>query len=77
MEELSYQDFVRAHDLAPLNDIKTALRVSALGQTRFYELVDRGIFTLVPSGSRRFVTAKNLHAYYLNLVAAAQSGRAA
>lgn len=73
MDEPSYQDFVRAHDLAPLVDIKTACRLAAVKQTRFYELVEQGKFVLVPNGRRRFVTAKNLHDYYLTLVAAARS----
>lgn len=78
MEELSYEDFVRAHGLSPLNDIKTACRVANVGHSRFYDLVKDGVFVLIPNGSRRNVTAKNLHQYYLTLVSAAQrAGRAA
>jgi hypothetical protein len=77
LEELSYDDFVRAHGLSPLNDIKTACRVANVGLTRFYELVADGVFVLIPNGSRRNVTAQNLHQYYLTLVAAARAGRAA
>lgn len=71
--DLSYEDFVKAHGLAPLNDIKTACRVANVGLTRFYELVSDGVFLLVPNGSRRNVTAKNLHHYYKSLIAAACS----
>lgn len=70
--EPSYEEFVQAHNLPPLVDIKTACRVAAVRQTRFYEEVDRGKFVLVPNGRRRFVTAKNLHEYYLALVSAAR-----
>jgi hypothetical protein len=61
---------VRAHELAPLVDIKTACRVANLGHSRFYELVKQGAFVLIPNGSRRNVTAQNLHQYYLALIAA-------
>lgn len=71
--DLSYEDFVSAHGLAPLNDIKTACRVANVGLTRFYELVNEGVFVLVPNGSRRNITAKNLHQYYKTLIAAACS----
>lgn len=77
MEELSYDDFVRAHNLAPLVDIKTACKVANVGHSRFYELVKDGIFVLIPNGSRRNVTALNLHQHYLTLVTAAQTSRAA
>ncbi|MCK1493273.1 hypothetical protein IVB14_23280 [Bradyrhizobium sp. 180] len=75
--DLSYEDFVKAHGLAPLNDIKTACRVANVGLTRFYELVDAGVFVLVPNGSRRNVTAKNLHKHYQKLIAAVQREPAA
>ncbi len=77
MEDLSYDDFVRAHNLAPLVDIKTACRVASVGHTRFYELVKEGVFVLIPNGSRRNVTAQNLHRYYLSLIAGALPNRAA
>jgi len=75
--DLSYEDFVKAHSLAPLNDVKTACRVANVGMTRFYELVAEGVFVLVPNGRRRHVTAKNLHQYYKALVSAACRDRAA
>jgi hypothetical protein len=65
---LSYDDFVRAHNLAPLVDIKTACRVANVGHSRFYELVKDGAFILIPNGARRNVTAQNLHQYYLALI---------
>ncbi|MDP2359010.1 MAG: hypothetical protein Q8M31_23535 [Beijerinckiaceae bacterium] len=78
MEEPCYEDFCKAHNLAPLNDIKTACRVANVRPTRFYDLVKEGVFVLIPNGSRRNVTAKNLHQYYLALVSAAQqAGRVA
>jgi hypothetical protein len=77
VEELSYDDFVRAHDLAPLVDIKTACRVANVGHSRFYDLVKEGAFVLIPNGSRRNVTARNLHQYYLSLIAAALPNKAA
>jgi hypothetical protein len=70
---LSYEEFVRAHELAPLVGIKTACRVANLGHSRFYELVKAGVFVLIPNGSRRNVTAQNLHQYYLTLVSAART----
>ncbi len=72
MDYLSYDDFVRAHNLAPLVDIKTACRVANVGHSRFYELVKGGAFVLIPNGSRRNISAKNLHQHYLGLIAAAQ-----
>jgi hypothetical protein len=71
--DLSYEDFVKAHGLAPLNDIKTACRVANVGMTRFYELVAEGVFVLIPNGSRRNVAAKNLHEYYRSLIAVARA----
>jgi hypothetical protein len=71
--DMSYEDFVKAHSLAPLNDIKTACRVANVGMTRFYELVAEGVFVLVPNGSRRNVAAKNLHEYYRTLIAVVRS----
>jgi hypothetical protein len=77
VEELSYEDFVRAHGLSPLNDIKTACRAANVGHSRFYDLVKEGVFVLIPNGSRRNVTAQNLHRYYLALVRAASAVQAA
>jgi hypothetical protein len=73
VDHLSYDDFVRAHRLAPLVDIKTACRVANVGHSRFYDLVKDGVFVLVPNGSRRNVTAQNLHRHYLTLIAGAHS----
>jgi len=75
--EISYEEFVRAHNLAPLVDIKTACRIANIGHSRFYELVAQRTFCLIPNGSRRNVTAKNLYEYYCSLVAAAQPTEAA
>jgi hypothetical protein len=77
LQELSYDDFVRAHALGPLVDIKTACKVANVGHSRFYDLVKEGVFVLIPNGSRRNVTAKNLHQYYRALVAAALPSQAA
>jgi hypothetical protein len=77
-DEMSYEEYVRAHQLAPLVPIKQACKVANIGHTRFYELVEAGVFTLIPNGSRRNVTAKQLHEHYQSLVAkASQGGRAA
>ncbi len=75
--DLSFEVFVKAHGLAPLNDIKTACRVANVGLTRFYELVAAGDFILVPNGGRRNVTAANLYKHYRKLIASARSDRAA
>jgi hypothetical protein len=72
LDQLSYEDFVRAHNLAPLVDIKTACRVVNVGHSRFYELVKDGAFVLIANGSRRNVTAKDLHQHYLGLIDAAR-----
>jgi hypothetical protein len=71
VDHLCYEDFVRAHSLAPLVDIKTACRVANVGHSRFYELVKDGAFVLIPNGRRRNVTAQNLYNHYLALLAAA------
>jgi hypothetical protein len=73
LDELSYADFVRAHGLGPLVDIKTALHVTNLGHTRFYEQVKKGVFVLIPNGSRRNVTALNLYQHHCAIVAAARA----
>lgn len=70
-EDLSYEEFVRAHELTPLVPIKRACEIVSVGHTKFYEMVEQGIFTLIPNGSRRNVTAKQLHKHYLTLVAKA------
>jgi hypothetical protein len=69
---LSYEDFVRAHSLAPLVDVKTACRIANVGHSRFYELVKDGVFVLIPNGARRNVSALNLHQYYSSLIVAAR-----
>jgi hypothetical protein len=74
---LSYDDFVRAHNLAPLVDIKIACRVANVGHSRFYELVKDGVFVLIPNGARRNVSAQNLHQHYLALIEGAQSPKKA
>jgi hypothetical protein len=73
LSNLSYEDFVRAHSLTPLVDIKTACRVVNMGHSRFYKLVKDGAFVLVPNGRRRNVTAENLYHHYLTLVTAAHA----
>jgi hypothetical protein len=70
---LTYEEFVRAHSLAPLVDVKTACFVANVGHSRFYELVKNGAFVLIPNGARRNVSAQNLHQYYLALIEKAQS----
>jgi hypothetical protein len=69
VDELTYEEYVKAHNLAPLIPIKKACEMANIGHTRFYELVNQGVFTLVPNGSRRNVTARQLHKYYLTLIA--------
>ena len=73
-DELTYEEFVRAHGLTPFVDIKTACRVTAQGHSRFYEQVKSGVFVIIRNGSRSNVTAKNLYEYYLDRIAAARSG---
>lgn len=78
IDEMTYEEYVKAHNLPPLVPVKKACEVSNVGHTRFYELVGQGVFTLIPNGSRRNVTARQLHQYYQSLVAkASSSGRAA
>lgn len=74
-DALSYEEFVQAHKVPPLVPIKKALEIANVGHTRFYELVEQGVFNLVPNGSRRNVTAKQLHQHYLSLVEKAASAR--
>jgi len=69
---LSYDEFVRAHDLAPFVSVKKACIVANVGHTKFYEQVAQGVFTLIPNGSRRNITAQNLYRYYLSLITAAE-----
>jgi hypothetical protein len=71
--EISYEEYVKAHNLPPLVPVKKACEIANVGHTRFYELVSQGVFTLIPNGSRRNVTAKQLHKHYLTLVAEASS----
>ena len=72
-DDLSYEEYVRAHNLPPLVPVKKACEIANVGHTRFYELVEAGVFTLIPNGSRRNVTAKQLHRHYLLLVAKASA----
>jgi hypothetical protein len=76
-DELSYEEYVQAHNLPPLVPVKKACEIANVGHTRFYELVEAGVFTLIPNGSRRNVTAKQLYQHYCALVAKASGGRAA
>jgi hypothetical protein len=77
-DELTYEQFVQAHGLSPLVPIKRACQIANVGHTRFYELVERGAFTLIPNGSRRNVTAHQLYKHYRSLVSkAASDSRAA
>jgi hypothetical protein len=72
-DEMDYSEFVQAHNLPPLVPVKRACEIANVGHTKFYELVEAGVFTLIPNGSRRNVTAKQLHRHYLTLVAKASS----
>jgi len=72
-QQLSYEEFVRAHDLAPLVDIKTACKVANVRHSRFYDLVKEGVFVLIPNGRRRNVTAQNLYQHYTVLIEAAHA----
>jgi hypothetical protein len=74
VDEMSYEEYVRAHNLPPLVPVKKACEIANVGHTRFYELVEAGVFTLIANGSRRNVTAKQLHRHYLTLIAKASSG---
>ncbi len=73
MDELTYEEYVRAHNLSPLVPVKKACEIANIGHTKFYELVQEGVFTLIPNGSRRNVTAKQLHRHYLSLVTKASA----
>jgi hypothetical protein len=77
VEELSYSDFVRAHDLPPLVDVKTACKVAGIGMSRLYQLKDAGVFTFLKNSSRTNISALNLFQYYRSLVAAAADQTAA
>jgi hypothetical protein len=46
IDELSYEDFVRAHSLAPLVDIKTACRVANVGLS-WWRMVRSSLFQTV------------------------------
>jgi hypothetical protein len=72
-DEMSYEEYVKAHNLPPLVPVKKACETANVGHTRFYELVAQGVFTLIPNGSRRNVTAKQLYKHYLTIVAQASS----
>jgi hypothetical protein len=70
VKELSYDEFVRAHDLRPLNPIKKACEVLNVGHSRFYEdVVNKGEIQLVKNGSRSNVTAVDLYNRYVALIA--------
>jgi hypothetical protein len=70
VKELSYEEFVRAHDLRPLNPIKKACEVLNVGHSRFYEdEVNKGKIQLVKNGSRSNVTAIDLYNRYVALTA--------
>ena len=73
IDEMSYEEFVKAHSLPPLVPVKKACEIANIGHTKFYELVQEGVFTLIPNGSRRNITAKQLHRHYLSLIAKAKS----
>jgi hypothetical protein len=75
VDKMSYEEYVKAHNLPPLVPVKKACEIANVGHTRFYELVGQDVFTLIPNGSRRNVTAKQLHQHYLSLIAATSSGR--
>ena len=70
MKQLSYEEFVRAHDLSPLNTFKKACQVLNIGHSRFYEDVNKGDIQLVKNGSRSNVTALALYNRYCELTAA-------
>jgi hypothetical protein len=65
---LSYEQFVKAHDLTPLVSIKRALETANIRNSRFYELVNEGTFRIIKNGSRSNVSAMNLYEYYVSLV---------
>ena len=69
MKELSYEEFVRAHGLRPLNPVKKACEVLNVGHSRFYEDVNKGEIQLVRNGSRSNVTAITLYNRYCALTA--------
>ena len=67
---LTYEQFVKAHDIPPLVGIKRALEIANIKNSRFYELVNEGTFRIIKNGSRSNVTAKNLFEFYVSLVSA-------
>jgi hypothetical protein len=66
----SYEEFVKAHGLQPLNSVKKACEVLNVGHTRFYEEVSAGKIKLIKNGSRSNVTAVDLYNRYCALIAA-------
>lgn len=65
---LTYEQFVRAHNLPPLVGIKRALEIANVKNSRFYELVNEGVFRIIKNGSRSNVSAMNLFEHYTSLV---------
>jgi len=62
VKELSYDEFVRAHDLRPLNPIKKACEVLNVGHSRFYEdVVNKGEIQLVRTAAARTSRAIDLY----------------
>lgn len=74
---MTYEEYVKAHNLPPLVPVKKACELASIGHTRFYELVRQGVFTLIPNGSRRNVTAMQLYRHHCALVAKANASHAA
>lgn len=66
---MSFDEFVKAHNLDALNDIQKTCKVLNVGHSRFYaDLVKNEKITLVENGSRRNVSAEQIYSYYRQVV---------
>ncbi|MBR1156810.1 hypothetical protein [Bradyrhizobium sp. JYMT SZCCT0428] len=77
IDEMTYEEYVRAHSLPPLVSVKKACEIASVGHTKFYELVKQGVFTLIPNGSRRNIPATQLYQHHCTLIAKAKASRVA
>lgn len=72
-DKLTYENFVKSHDLPPLVNLKRACEIAGVSSSRLYELRAAGVFRFIKNGARSNIPATQLYNYYTSLVTAAAS----
>jgi hypothetical protein len=71
MQPRPFEEFVKIYGVKPMNSIKRSCEILDCGHSKIYELAAAGDLTIVKDGNRSKITAEEIYARYLAVLAGA------